>query len=55
MALQVGLPFLSFDLISDELRSDYFGAVQEGMDRNYAPMAALFFQLIERSIGRASE
>jgi hypothetical protein len=34
-------------------RSRYFAAVQAGLDRNYAPMAAIFSSLIERSLGGA--
>ena len=29
---------------------DYFAAVQAGLDKNYAPMAQLFAEIIERSL-----
>ena len=53
MALQAGIPFLYFGMISDERKADYFAAIQAGMDRNYQPMAGLFSEVIEISIGRA--
>ncbi len=54
MALQAGIPFLYFGMISDERKADYFAAIQAGMDRNYQPMKDLFSEVIEISIGRAS-
>lgn len=50
MALQAGLPVLDFSLISSSKKSDYFVAVQAGMDHNYEPMEKLFAEIIERSI-----
>ncbi len=50
MALQAGLPVLDFSLISGSKKSDYFVAVQAGMDRNYEPMEKLFAEIIECSI-----
>ncbi|MDH5389514.1 MAG: Fic family protein, partial [Gammaproteobacteria bacterium] len=54
MALQAGLPVLDFSLISGAEKSDYFAAVQMGMDRNYAPMEKLFAEMIENSISASS-
>jgi len=50
MALQAGLPILDFSLISGPKKSEYFIAVQIGMDRNYEPMKQLFAEIIESSI-----
>lgn len=55
MALQAGLPVLDFSLISGPKKSDYFAAVQAGMDRNYEPMEKLFAEIIERSIQALSK
>jgi cell filamentation protein len=55
MALQAGLPVLDFSLISDPRKSDYFAAIQIGMDRNYEPMEQLFAEIIENSIQALSE
>lgn len=51
MAAQAGLPQLDFSLLAGRRRNEYFAAVQAGMDRNYRPMAAIFAQLIEKSLG----
>ena len=50
MALQAGLPVLDFSLISEVKKSEYFMAVQTGLDRNYEPMKQLFAEIIESSI-----
>ena len=50
MALQAGLPILDFSIISGSKKSDYFTAVQTGMDRNYEPMEKLCSKIIESSI-----
>ncbi|MDT8385632.1 MAG: Fic family protein [Gammaproteobacteria bacterium] len=55
MALQAGLPVLDFSLISGQMKSEYFAAVQMGMVRNYEPMEALFREIIESSIRTLSE
>lgn len=49
MALQAGLPVLDFSVISGPRKSEYFNAVQSGIDRNYEPMEALFREIIESS------
>lgn len=50
MALQAGLPLLDFSPIAGKRRTEYFAAIQAGMDRNYGPMARIFEELIERSL-----
>jgi len=55
MALQAGLPVLDFSVISGSRKSEYFAAVQLGMDRDYAPMEKLFAEIIECSIRALSE
>lgn len=55
MALQAGLPFLDFAVIADARKAEYFAAVQAGMNRNYAPMSALFAAIIQMTIDRVSE
>jgi hypothetical protein len=46
MALQAGLPLLDFSSIAGAERKNYFAAVQAGIDCNYAPMCAIFAQII---------
>jgi cell filamentation protein len=55
MALQAGLPILDFSLISGSKKTEYFAAVQIGMDRNYNPMEKLFAEIIESSIQALSK
>jgi len=55
MALQAGLPVLDFSIISGSKKSDYFSAVQMGMDRGYVPMEELFREIIESSIRALSK
>ena len=55
MALQAGLPVLDFSVISGSRKSEYFAAVQLGMDRDYTPMEKLFAEIIECSIRALSE
>ena len=50
MALQAGLPLLNFSTIAEEKKQEYFAAVQAGLDKNYAPMERLFYEIIERSL-----
>src|SRR3989338_1050511 len=49
MALQAGLPLLSFGLITVERKKEYFTAIQAGLDKNYVPMEKLFSVIIEKS------
>ena len=51
MAAQAGFPQIDFSAIAGSRRDVYFAAVQAGMDRDYRPMAAIFADLIERSLG----
>lgn len=55
MALQAGLPVLDFSVISGVKKSDYFAAIQAGLERNYKPMEKLFAEIIENSIQALSE
>lgn len=50
MALQAGLPLLNYDLFVDECKTEYFAAIQQGLDRNYQPMQLLFTKIIENSL-----
>lgn len=54
MALQAGLPFLDFSTIAGERKSEYFSAVQKGLDRDYAAMKSIFAEIIRNTIARAS-
>jgi cell filamentation protein len=49
MALQAGLPPLNFGGIRGSNRSRYIAAVHSAMDRNYAPMIAVFQRVIART------
>ncbi len=49
MALQAGLPPLDFTELAAEKRDAYFAAVHSGLDMEYAPMAAIFRDVIIRS------
>lgn len=49
MALQAGLPQLDFTPIAGRRRTEYFRAIQAGIDRDYRPMTRIFAMLIERS------
>jgi len=55
MALQAELPILDFSIISGAKKTDYYTAVQIGMDRNYEPMEKLFGEIIETSIQALSK
>lgn len=49
MALQAGLPFLDFGLITIDRKKEYFTAIQAGLDKNYRQMEKLFSVIIEQS------
>lgn len=49
MALQAGLPFLDFGLITIDRKKEYFTAIQAGLDKNYRQMENLFSVIIEQS------
>ena len=50
MSLQAGLPPLDFTGIRGTKRTEYFGAVRAGMDRNYEPMEKIFSAVIRRTL-----
>jgi cell filamentation protein len=50
MTLQAGLPQLDFTPIAGRRRTEYFRAIQVGIDRDYRPMTQIFAALIERSL-----
>jgi len=50
MALQTGLPLLDFSGVRGKKKTEYFSAVQAGMDRNYEPMAKVFSDVIRRTL-----
>ena len=49
MALQAGLPPLDFSPLSGRGKRAYFAAIHAAMGRDYAPLAAMFARVIERS------
>lgn len=53
MAAQAGFPQIDFRAIAGRRRNEYFAAVQAGMDRNYRPMAAIFVELIAKTLGES--
>jgi cell filamentation protein len=50
MALQADLPLLDFSVIATVKRNDYFRAVQASLDKNYAPMEAIFGTIIDQTL-----
>jgi len=50
MALQAGLPLLDFSGIRGKKKTEYFAAVQAGMDRNYGPITAVFSDVIRKTL-----
>ncbi|MDP2167308.1 MAG: Fic family protein [Thermodesulfovibrionales bacterium] len=55
MAFQSNLPPLDFWGIRGKKRTEYFKAVQEGMDRNYLPMTAIFKDVLRRTLKQRGE
>lgn len=55
MALQANLPPLDFWVIRGKKREEYFKAVQEGMDRNYRPMAAIFSDVLKWTLRKRAK
>ena len=53
MGLQAGLPPLEFSMMDGENRERYFAAVRKGLDRDYQPMAAIFSEVIGKSVAFA--
>lgn len=50
MALQAGLPPLDFSAVKGKKKQQYFGAVREGVKRNYAPMEKIFQDVLETTL-----
>ena len=50
MALQTNLPPLNYWGIRGKKRQEYFHAVQEGINRNYAPMTEIFISVLKRTL-----
>ncbi len=50
MALQSGLPLLDFSDIRGKKKTEYFAAVQAGMDQDYGPMTKAFNDVIRRTL-----
>lgn len=50
MALQAGLPLLNFHRLTGERKRAYFGAIQAGMNKDYAPMEKVFDEIIAESL-----
>jgi cell filamentation protein len=49
MALQAGLPLLTFAGITGKAKQNYFLAVQAGLDKNYEPMKGFFKAIIKKT------
>jgi cell filamentation protein len=49
MALQAGLPFLDFSAMGGDRKSEYFHAVQKGLDRDYSKMTSIFVEVIRNT------
>jgi cell filamentation protein len=50
MGLQAGLPVLNFGGIRGEEKRRYIGAVHAALERNHAPMTAIFQSVIARTL-----
>jgi cell filamentation protein len=50
MAIQAGLPSLHFDLLAGRGKRAYIAAIQTAMDRDYAPLEALFLKAITKTL-----
>lgn len=48
--LQAGLPLLDFSGIRGKKKTEYFSAVQDGMDRNYESMTRVFSDVICKTL-----
>ena len=55
MGLQAGLPPFDFSIIKGKVRQEYFAAVQAGLEYNYAPMEAVFRDVVEKTLRQAGE
>lgn len=54
MALQAGLPPLDFSPLSGHGKRAYIAGIHAALGRDYAPLAAMFTRVIERSRRRAA-
>lgn len=54
MALQAGLPPLDFAPLTGRGRGRYIAGIHAALDRDYAPLAAVFVRVISRSRRRAA-
>jgi len=50
MAFQAGLPPLDFGALSGTRKRNYIAAIHAAVDRDYAPMTAIFGEVIRRSL-----
>lgn len=50
MALQAGLPALDYGGISGRKKRDYIAAIHAAMNRNYAPLEAVFGSVLNRTL-----
>lgn len=50
MALQAGLPLLTFSPLAGEKKQTYFSAIRAGMNKDYAPMRQIFEEIIAQSL-----
>jgi Fic family protein len=49
MAFQAGFPALDYGAIRGRKKREYIAAIHAAMDRNYAPMEAVFAAVLKRS------
>jgi cell filamentation protein len=50
MALQAGLPALDYGGISGRKKRDYIAAIHAALNRNYAPLEAVFGSVLNRTL-----
>ena len=50
VAIQAKLPILNFDMLKGKKKQEYFGAVQQGLNRDYAPMEKIFDEIIDSTL-----
>ena len=54
MTLQAGFPPLDFSALSGRGKRAYIAGIHAALSRDYAPLAAMFARVIERSRRRAA-
>lgn len=52
MAVQAGLPPLTFKIIERTKRKQYIAAVQASLSKNYEPMKEIFRLIVEQSVSQ---